>query len=80
MLTQRIGMLTEAVKVVGVYDASQTGIQRMLSEGVNNVMIRWIAGGFCGAGGVVGAVQFMPLAEVIQALNQCYQSRAQTIK
>jgi hypothetical protein len=77
-LTQRIAMLTEAVKVVGVYDSSQTGIQRMLSEGVNNTMIpvdNWAA--FGEKGGVKGAVDWLPLEMVLTALNQCYQSREQ---
>lgn len=81
MLTQRIGMLTEAVKVVGLYDASQSGIQRMLSEGVNNTMIpvdSWAA--FAERGGIQGSVQFMPLMDVIQALQQCYVSRQQTLQ
>jgi hypothetical protein len=77
-LTQRIAMLTEAVKVVGVYDSSQTGIQRMLSEGINNTMIpvdNWAA--FGEKGGVKGAVDWLPLEMVLTALNQCYQSREQ---
>lgn len=77
-VTNRIAKLTEACKVVGVYDASQTGIQRMLQEGVDNVMIpvdTWAA--FAERGGVKGAVDFMPLADVIGALQQLYASREQ---
>ena len=77
-LTQRIDMLTDAVKVVGVYDASQPSIQRMLSEGVNNTMIpvdSWAA--FAEKGGLKGAVDFMPLDQVLLALQNCYQAREQ---
>lgn len=78
MLTQRIGMLVEAVKVVGVYDSSQTGVERMLQEGVNNTLIpvsTWAA--FAEKGGVKGVIDWLPLDQVIQALNQCYISREQ---
>lgn len=78
MLTQRIHMLTEAVKVVGVYDASQPAIARMLSEGVNNTMIpvdQWAQ--FAERGGMKGAVDFLPLDQVLLALQNCYQAREQ---
>ena len=79
MLTNRISMLTEAVKVVGVFDASQPSIQRMLSEGTNNTLIpvdSWAA--FAEKGGLKGVVDFMPLESVLQALQQCYVSREQS--
>lgn len=77
-LTNRIGMLVEAVKVVGVYDASQPGVQRMLSEGVNNTLIpvdTWAA--FSERGGIKGTVDFLPLDMVMMALNECYKAREQ---
>lgn len=75
-LTQRIALLVDAVKVVGVYDASQPSIQRMLTEGVDNVLIpvdTWAA--FSEKGGIKGTVDFMPLDMVIGALNECYKAR-----
>lgn len=78
MLTNRIAMLVEAVKVVGVYDASQPAISRMMSEGVNNTLIgvdSWAA--FGEKGGLKGTVDFLPLDMVLTALNQCYQAREQ---
>ena len=78
MLTNRIAMLVEAVKVVGVYDASQQGVQRMLTEGVNNQLIpvdTWAA--FAEKGGLKGVVDFMPLDSVLQALRECYAAREQ---
>lgn len=77
-LTQRIALLVEAVKVVGVYDASQAGIQRMLTEGFDNQLIpvdSWAA--FSEKGGIKGTVDFMPLDQVLQALQACYNSREQ---
>lgn len=78
MLTQRIGMLTEALKVVGVYDASQPAIARMLNEGVNNTLIgvdSWAA--FGEKGGLKGTVDFLPLDQVVMALTHCYTAREQ---
>lgn len=78
MLTQRIGMLTEALKVVGVYDASQPAIARMLNEGVNNTLIgvdSWAP--FGEKGGLKGAVDFLPLDQVVNALAHCYTARDQ---
>lgn len=75
-LTTRIGLLVDACKVVGVYDASQPSIQRMLNEGVDNTLIpvdSWAA--FSEKGGIKGTVDFLPINEVMQALNQCYQAR-----
>ena len=75
-LTQRIGMLVDAVKTVGVYDASQDGVKRMLDEGVNNTLIpvdNWAA--MAEKGGIKGVVDFLPLDMVIQALNECYKAR-----
>lgn len=75
-LTQRIGKLTEACKVIGVYDASQTAIARMLSEGVDNQMIpvsNWAA--FAEKSGLKGSVEFMDLTMVITALNELYLAR-----
>jgi len=77
-LTNRIHLLVEAVKVVGVYDSSQPGIQRMLNEGVNNTLIpvdNWAA--FGEKGGLKGTVDFMPLDSVLMALQQCYVARDQ---
>jgi hypothetical protein len=77
-LTNRISLLIEAVKVVGVYDSSQAGIQRMLTEGFDNQLIpvdSWAA--FSEKGGVKGTIDFLPLDQTLQALNQCYAAREQ---
>jgi hypothetical protein len=78
MLTQRISMLVEAVKVAGVYDASQSSIQRLLSEGTNNTLIpvdTWAA--FAEKGGIKGVIDWLPLDQVVKALDQCYAAREQ---
>lgn len=75
-LTNRIWLLVKAVKVVGVYDASQTGVQRMLSEGVDNVLIpvdTWAA--FSEKGGIKGVVDFLPIEMVLKTLQGLYEAR-----
>lgn len=75
-LTNRIAMLVKAVKVVGVYDSSQTGIDRMLSEGVDNTLIpvsNWAM--FSEKGGIKGVIDFLPLEQVVMALQQLYAAR-----
>lgn len=74
-LTNRISMLTKAVKVVGVYDASQTGIQRLLNEGIDNVMIPVDNWAQFGEKGVKGNIDFLPIDMVISALNELYKAR-----
>ncbi len=78
MVTNRIALLVEAVKVVGVYDASQTGIKRLMSEGTTNTLIpvdNW--GMFGEKGGLRGTIDFLPLDMVVGALNSLYLAREQ---
>ncbi|WP_065202998.1 hypothetical protein [Chromobacterium subtsugae] len=75
-LTQRINALVKAVKLVGVYDGSAEGVERMLSEGVENRLVpvkNWPA--FAEKGGLAGSVQFLPLEQVAAALMQLYEAR-----
>jgi hypothetical protein len=78
MLTQRIALLAKALRLVGVYDASQTGIKRMVSEQGENELIpveQWAA--FSEKGGIKGVVDWMPLDMVVNALQACYAAREQ---
>lgn len=76
-LTSRISLLTKALRVVGVYDASKPELVRLLSEGVENDLIPvedWSS--FMGqSGGIKGCVELLPLQEIIQALIQLYDAR-----
>ena len=75
-LTGRIRHLTKAMKVMGIYAADEPSIERLLKEGNDGVLIpvkNWAA--FVEKGGLQGAVQFMPLRDVAQALAQLYQAR-----
>lgn len=75
-LTDRINGLTESIKVVGVYDSTQTGIKRMLKEGVNTELIpvdNWMM--FGEKGGIKGVIDWLPLDQVIIALDGAYKAR-----
>lgn len=71
ILNYRISMLEQACKVVGVYDKSAAGISRMLTEGFDNQLIpvdNWAA--FAEKGGVKGAIDWLPLDQVVTALEK----------
>lgn len=75
-LTARIAELQKALKVVGVYDASQDSLKRILNEGVTNAMIpveNWNV--FSERGLINGSIAFVPLAEVVAALQAAYEAR-----
>jgi hypothetical protein len=80
-LTQRLAMLTKALKVVGVYDAESTGVQRMLTEGVDNQLIpvdTWAA--FAEKGGIKGVVDFFPVEVVAVVAERLVQMRGMLIE
>ena len=79
-LQYRISMITKALKVVGVYDQSQTGIRRMLEEGTENDLIpveNWAM--FAEGGGLKGKVDWFPIQEVAQTLERLRTVRNETI-
>lgn len=70
-VNNRISLLVIACKVVGVYDRSAEGVQRMLTEGYDNILIpvdNWAM--FAEKGGVKGQVDWLPLDTVVQSLTQ----------
>ena len=76
ILSDRIDGLVKALRVRGVYDASQPALQRLLTEGDNNALIpvdKWSA--LSEKGGLKGAIDLLPLDMIAGALNQCYQAR-----
>ena len=76
ILSDRIDGLVKALRVRGVYDASQPALQRLMTEGDNNALIpvdKWL--GFSEKGGLKGAIDLLPLDTIASALMQCYQAR-----
>jgi len=77
-LADRIDGLINALKVRGVYDASNSELQRLFSEGENNTLIpvkNWQA--FAEKQGMRGAIDLVDIAPFAVALQQCYQAMDQ---
>jgi len=76
-LESRIATITEAVRVTGVYDKQQDGVQRMLKEaGSDNQLIpvdNWAM--FAEKGGMKGVIDWFPVGEVAGVLNQLVAQR-----
>lgn len=77
-LADRIDGLINALKVRGVYDASNSELQRLFSEGENNTLIpvkNW--GAFAEKQGMRGAIDLVDIAPFATALINCYQAMDQ---
>lgn len=75
-INTRITWLTRAAKVVGVYDKNHDGIQRLFNQAAENQLIpvdNWAM--FAEAGGVKGKVDWVPIDQVVNAINQLRQYR-----
>jgi hypothetical protein len=75
-LTNRIDLLIKALKVAGVYDASQKQLARLLDEGHENKLIpipNWAA--FATKGGLASAISFMPIKEISDVLQGLFAAR-----
>ena len=78
ILSDRIDGLVKALRIRGVYDASQPALQRLLTEGDNNTLIpvdKWMA--FSEKGGLKGSIDILPIDELASALLNCYQARTE---
>lgn len=78
-LSSRISLLTDALRVVGVYDASQASLQTLLQAGSNNRMVpvnQWAA--FAEKGGLKGLVDFLPMDMIAKVLEGLYTAREAT--
>jgi len=77
-LTDRISRITEAVRANGVYDSSVPALARLMMEGTDNKLIpvdQWAM--FAEKGGMKGAVDLLPMQEIIEVLLRLYEARAQ---
>lgn len=71
VLENRISRLTEACKLVGVYDKSNDEIKRLFNEGVENQLIpvdNWAM--FAEKGGLEGTIQWLPIEAVTNVIEQ----------
>ena len=77
-LADRIDGFIQALKVRGVYDASEPSLARLFSEGENNTLIpvkNWNA--FAEKQGMAGAINLVDIAPIAQALTMAYQAMEQ---
>jgi len=74
-ITARISMLLKAVKVAGVYDGSASGIDRLLSEGVENKLIPVDQWAKFGDKGLQGVISFFPIKEIIDTITALQAAR-----
>lgn len=80
-LQTRIAVITEAVKVIGVYDASAAEISRMFKEGLDNQLIpvdSWAL--FGEKGGLQGQVDWVPIVDIVNALDKLRELRNESIQ
>lgn len=80
LITTRINKLERAVRVVGVYDKTAAGIQRMLKEATDNELIpveNWAV--FADKGGVKGQIDWLPLEMIVAALDKLREYRTELI-
>jgi hypothetical protein len=77
-LADRIDGFIQALKVRGVYDASEPSLERLFTEGENNALLPVKNyGAFSEKGGLVGAINLVDIAPIAQALNMSYQAMEQ---
>lgn len=78
VLATRISGLIDALKVRGVYDASEPTLQRLFTEGENNTLIpvkNWPA--FSEKAGLKGAIDIVDITPIAMALKNAYDAMAQ---
>ena len=80
-LSTRIVAISKALKVAGVRDASAEGLDRLLSEGVENQLVPvsgWAA--MKDKGGLAGSFELLPLQQIAETLSQLREQRASLIE
>ena len=78
VLATRISGLIDALKVRGVYDASEPTLQRLFTEGENNTLIpvkNWPA--FSEKQGLRGAIDIVDITPIAMALKNAYEAMSQ---
>lgn len=79
-LSTRINLLTKACRAAGLYDRANEGVKRLLKEGGDNELIpvdNWAM--FAEKGGIKGAVDWLPLDQIVNAITMLSQKRAELV-
>jgi hypothetical protein len=80
-LSSRISAITKALKVAGIRDASAEGLDRLLSEGVENALVPvsgW--GAMSEKGGLAGSFALLPMEEIANTLESLRKQRTELIE
>jgi hypothetical protein len=77
-LADRIDGFIQALKVRGVYDASEPSLARLFTEGDNNALLPVKNyGAFSEKGGMAGAINLVDIGPIAQGLQMAYQAMEQ---
>jgi hypothetical protein len=77
-LADRIDGFIQALRVRGVYDASEPSLARLFTEGDNNALLPVKNyGAFSEKGGMAGAINLVDIAPIASALQSSYQAMDQ---
>jgi hypothetical protein len=77
-LADRIDGFIQALKVRGVYDASEPSLARLFTEGENNTLLPVKNyGAFSEKGGLTGAINLVDIKPIAEGLNMAYQAMEQ---
>jgi len=77
-LADRIDGFIQALKVRGVYDASEPSLGRLFTEGENNALLPVKNyGAFSEKGGLQGAINLVDIQPIANGLNMAYQAMEQ---
>jgi hypothetical protein len=77
-LADRIDGFIQALKVRGVYDASEPSLSRLFTEGENNALLPVKNfGAFSEKGGLQGAINLVDIRPIAEGLNMAYQAMEQ---
>jgi hypothetical protein len=79
-LESRIDLLEDAIRVAGLYDQSNEGVKRLLEEKGRNALYpvdAWAA--FAEKGGIKGAIDWLPLDQIVGALDKLRECRTEKI-
>jgi hypothetical protein len=75
-INTRISLLVKACRVAGVYDKSTPQIKELLNNAAENTLVpvdQWAA--FAEKGGIKGAIDWIPLEQVVATLEQLLKNR-----
>lgn len=76
LMTNRIHGLTKALKLRGIYDASNAGLAQLFNDASENELVPVESFAlFAEKGGIAGAMVWVPIKEVAAALMECMRAR-----